>query len=109
MVLGNISIQLYVITTNKFKFIPQYFKIKNYFIQILVGGNGRGSGSSPDSMGPGDTLTGCVSTPSSEALDQVSDLRHSRTLPKRAGGIMSNDNASINGAKVTRIKLYILI
>ena len=60
-------------------------------------------------MGAGDTLTGCVSTPSSEALDQVSDLRHSRTLPKRVGGIISNDNASTNGTKVTKIKLCISI
>ena len=60
-----------------------------------------GSGSSPDSTGAAeDTLTGCcVSTPSSEALDQVSDLRHSRTLPKRAG-IISNENVSSNGLKV---------
>ena len=60
-----------------------------------------GSVSSPDSTGAAeDTLTGCcVSTPSSEALDQVSDLRHSRTLPKRAG-IISNENGSSNGLKV---------
>ena len=50
-------------------------------------------------MGAGDTLTGCVSTPSSEALDQVSDLRHSRTLPKRVGGIISNDNATTNAMR----------
>ena len=53
-------------------------------------------------MGAGDTLTGCVSTPSSEALDQVSDLRYSKTLPKRivGGFVNNNDNASSNGTKV---------
>ena len=71
---------------------------------VTGSGNGRGPGSSPDSIGAGDTLTGCVSTPSSEALDQVSDLRYSRTLPKRVGGIVSNnDNASSNGTKVKNI------
>ena len=54
-------------------------------------------------MGAGDTLTGGVSTPSSEALDQVSDLRHSRTLPKR-GGVISNNNPASNGLKVIRTK-----
>ena len=70
---------------------------------ILSGtGNGRGPGSSPDSIGAGDTLTGCVSTPSSEALDQVSDLRYAKTLPKRIGSVITNnDNASSNGTKVT--------
>ena len=72
------------------------------FIYFHIGiGYGRGSGSSPDSMGAGDTLTGGVSTPSSEALDQVSDLRHSRTLPKR-GGVISNNNPASNGLKVIR-------
>ena len=69
---------------------------------VTGSGNGRGPGSSPDSIGAGDTLTGCVSTPSSEALDQVSDLRHSRTLPKRAG-IISNENVSSNGLKVKEL------
>ena len=82
--------------------------IQNYQSQSLMvtgSGNGRGPGSSPDSIGAGDTLTGCVSTPSSEALDQVSDLRYSRTLPKRVGGIVSNnDNASSNGTKVINIE-----
>ena len=70
---------------------------------ILSGtGNGRGPGSSPDSIGAGDTLTGCVSTPSSEALDQVSDLRYAKTLPKRIGSVITNnDNASSNGTRVT--------
>ena len=50
-------------------------------------------------MGAGDTLTGGVSTPSSEALDKVTDLRHSRTLPNRGG--ISNNNPASNGVKVT--------
>ena len=71
------------------------------YIIILGAGNGRGPGSSPDSIGAGDTLTGCVSTPSSEALDQVSDLRYAKTLPKRIGSVITNnDNASSNGTKV---------
>ena len=74
-------------------------------IIILGTGNGRGPGSSPDSIGAGDTLTGCVSTPSSEALDQVSDLRYAKTLPKRIGSVITNnDNASSNGTKVTLSK-----
>ena len=57
-------------------------------------------------MGAGDTLTGCVSTPSSEALDQVSDLRYSKTLPKR-GFVSNNDNASSNGTKVIMSSFFI--
>ena len=52
-------------------------------------------------MGDGDALAGAVSTPSSEALDQVCDLRHSRTLPKRSG-VVANNNPSSNGFGVNK-------
>ena len=82
------------------------YLIKLNIISINITGtsNYHGPGLSPDSMGAVDVLNGCVSTPSSEALDQVSDLRHSRTLPKR-GGIISIDNVDSNGIKVKQINL----